>query len=301
MTERPAERMGRTVKAVIPAAGLGTRFLPATKSVPKELLTLVDKPAVQYIVEEAAAAGLTDVHLVTSRGKDAIPDHFDRAPELEHVLKMRGDTDRLAAVRNSAGLAHISTSRQDQARGLGHAVLCAATHVGDNAFAVLLGDDLIDPRTPLLPAMLDLQHGRGGIVLGLLDVPRSVVHRYGIASVEPTDREGVVRVTDLVEKPDPARAPSTLAVIGRYVLPAEIFPALRMTEAGVGGEIQLTDAMASLLAAGTPVHGVIFRGRRYDTGDCGDYLQAVVELACDREDIGPAFRGWLKEYAKALP
>lgn len=290
----------RPVKAVLPVAGLGTRFVPATKSVPKELLPVVDKPALQYIVEEAAAAGLTDVHLVTRRGKDAMADHFDRSPELEAALADKGDLERLAAVRAPAELAVISTSRQPEARGLGHAVLCAAEHVGADAFAVLLGDDLIDASTPILPTMIDVYCAYGGIVLALMDVPREMVNRYGIASAERSDRSGVVRVTGLVEKPDPETAPGTLAVIGRYVLPAGIFPVLRDTPPGAGGEVQLTDAMASMLHRGTPVHGVVFAGRRYDTGDRGDYLKAVVELACAREDLGPAFRSWLREYVRTL-
>ncbi|MGB9376398.1 MAG: UTP--glucose-1-phosphate uridylyltransferase [Mycobacteriales bacterium] len=290
----------RTTKAVIPAAGLGTRFVPATKSVPKELLPLVDKPVLQYIVEEAAAAGLSDVHLVTSRGKSAMVEHFDRAPELEAALEAKGDTARLAMVREASALAAISTSRQHVARGLGHAVLCAAAHVGNEAFAVLLGDDLIDVHTPVLPTMLDIQQERGGIVLALTEVPRANVGRYGIASVEPTDRPDVVEIVGLVEKPDPASAPSTLAVIGRYVLPPVIFDVLRNTTPGAGGEIQLTDAMATMLEWGTPVHGVIFTGRRFDTGDRGDYLKAVVELACEREDLGPPFRDWLKSYVRTL-
>ncbi len=292
---------GRTVKAVIPAAGLGTRFLPATKSVPKELLPVVDKPALQYVVEEAAAAGLTDVLLITARGKDAMADHFDSAPALEAALEAKGDAARLAAVQGPSRLADVSTTRQAQPRGLGHAVLCAAEHVGTGAFAVLLGDDLIDVATPVLPTMLDLQAERGGIVLALMEVPREVVDRYGIASAEPTGRDEVVKVTGLVEKPDPADAPSTLAVIGRYILPGEIFAVLRETPTGAGGEIQLTDAMAAMLDAGTPVHGVIFGGRRYDTGDRGDYLKAVVQLACGRDDLGSDFRGWLKEYVPTLP
>ncbi len=292
--------MPRTVKAVIPAAGMGTRFVPATKSVPKELLPLVDKPVLQYIVEEAAAAGLSDVHLVTSRGKSAMVEHFDRAPELEAALEAKGDLRRLALVRQTSLLAAISTSRQHQARGLGHAVLCAAAHVGAESFAVLLGDDIIDVGTPLLPTMIELQQEHGGIVLALCEVTREQVGRYGIASVTPTDRDDVVRITGLVEKPDPSVAPSTLAVIGRYVLPPEIFEVIRQTAPGAGGEIQLTDAMATMLECGTPVHGVLFTGRRFDTGDRGDYLKAVVELACERADLGPDFRGWLKDFVRTL-
>lgn len=293
--------MPRTVKAVIPAAGLGTRFVPATKSVPKELLPIVDRPVLQYIVEEAAAAGLTDVLLVTRRGKYAMVDYFDRAPELEAALADKGDEERLAAVRRPSEIADISTSRQSVARGLGHAVLCASAHVGVEPFAVMLGDDLIDARTPALPTMLEVQAEHGGIVVLLTEVPQEIVNRYGIASVESTDRADVVRVTALVEKPDPREAPSRLAVIGRYVLPGEIFAVLRETPPGSGGEIQLTDAMAAMLDAGTPVHGVVFEGRRYDTGDRGDYLKAVVEMACERDDLGPAFREWLKDFVGALP
>lgn len=296
-----APAASRAVKAVIPAAGLGTRFVPATKAVPKELLPIVDRPVLQYIVEEAAAAGLHDVLLVTRRGKYAMVDYFDRAPELESALSAKGDEDRLAAVRRPSELADISTARQSVARGLGHAVLCAAAHVGNEAFAVMLGDDLIDARTPVLPRMLDIQAEHGGIVVLLADVPKELVNRYGIASVEATGAADLVRVTGLVEKPEPSEAPSTLAIIGRYVLPGEIFAVLRGTGAGAGGEIQLTDAMAAMLEAGTPVHGVVFSGRRYDTGDRLPYLQTVVELASDRDDLGPEFRRWLKEFVRTLP
>jgi UTP--glucose-1-phosphate uridylyltransferase len=301
-TNRPRTRP--TTKAVIPAAGLGTRFLPATKAVPKELLPVVDKPALQYIVEEAASAGITDVLLVTSRGKSSMVDHFDRRPDLETQLEAKGDARRLEAIRRPSRLAAIHTSRQDEPKGLGHAVLCAAAHVGDEPFAVMLGDDLIDERDPLLAEMLAVQADRGGIVLGLIEVPREHINRYGSVAVEPTDAVdtplfGVVRVTAMVEKPDPADAPSNLAIIGRYVLPPEIFDAIRKTEPGAGGEIQLTDAMARLAAEGTVVHGVVFRGRRYDTGDRGDYLKAVVQLAWDRPDLGPEFRDWLTDFVHA--
>jgi len=238
---------------------------------------------------------------VTSRGKSAMVEHFDRAPELEAALEAKGDITRLALVRQASQLAAISTSRQHVARGLGHAVLCAAAHVGGENFAVLLGDDLIDLRTPLLPTMTERQQRHGGIVRAVAEVPRENTGRYGIASVEPTDRSDVVRITGLIEKPDPGVAPSTLAVIGRYVLPPEIFDVIRQTPPGAGGEIQLTDAMATMLADGTPVHGVVFTGRRFDTGDRGDYLKAVVELACERDDLGPVFRGWLKSYVRTLP
>jgi len=285
-------------KAVIPAAGLGTRFLPATKAVPKELLPVVDKPALQYIVEEAAAAGITDVLLVTSRGKTAMVDHFDRSPALEDQLEAKGDKKRLEAVRRPTSLARIHTSRQDEPKGLGHAVLCADDHVGDEPFAVMLGDDLIDERDDLLRRMLEIQQREGGIVLALIEVPPSVIDRYGCAVVEETGETDVVRVTGLVEKPSPEEAPSNLAVIGRYVLPGSIFPVLRRTEPGAGGEIQLTDAMATMVADGTPAYGVVFRGRRYDTGDRGDYLKAVVRLAVERDDLGTDFRAWLVDFVR---
>jgi len=283
-------------KAVIPAAGLGTRFLPATKAVPKELLPVVDTPAMQYIVEEAVRAGLSEVLVVTGRGKEAIADHFDRSPELEAVLDGKGDTERLAVVRRPAELADVHFVRQGDPRGLGHAVLCAASYAGDEVFAVMLGDDLIDARDPLLETMLAVQADEGGCVVALLEVPRESVSLYGCVAVEPTAEDGVVRITDLVEKPAPEEAPSNLAIIGRYVLSPAVFPALRETPPGRGGEIQLTDALRVLALAGEPMHGVVFRGRRYDTGDRGDYLRAVVRLACERPDIGPTFRQWLEEF-----
>jgi UTP--glucose-1-phosphate uridylyltransferase len=283
-------------KAVIPAAGLGTRFLPATKAVPKELLPVVDTPALQYIVEEAARAGLTEVLVVTGRGKEAIADHFDRAPELEAALEKKGDTGRLAAVRRSAELASMHFVRQGTPLGLGHAVLCADSFVGDEVFAVMLGDDMIDTRDHLLEQMLAVQAEHGGCVVALLEVPREAVSLYGCVVAEATATADVVRITDLVEKPSPEDAPSNLAIIGRYVLSPAIFPALRETRPGRGGEIQLTDGLRAVAEAGEPVHGVVFRGRRYDTGDRGDYLRAVVRLACDRPDIGPEFRGWLEDF-----
>jgi UTP--glucose-1-phosphate uridylyltransferase len=283
-------------KAVIPAAGLGTRFLPATKAVPKELLPVVDTPAMQYIVEEAVDAGLPQVLVVTGRGKEAIADHFDRAPELEAALEKKGDKDRLEAVRRSSTLADVHFVRQGAPLGLGHAVLCAASFVGDESFAVMLGDDLIDSRDRLLARMLQVQAERGGCVVALLDVPREQIKLYGAVVAEPTGSEDVVRISDLVEKPDPEEAPSTLAIIGRYVLSPAIFDALRRTPPGRGDELQLTDALRALAVAGEPVHGVVFRGRRYDTGDRLDYLRAVVQLAWEHPDLGPDFRAWLETY-----
>jgi UTP--glucose-1-phosphate uridylyltransferase len=286
----------RPSKAVIPAAGLGTRFLPATKAVPKELLPVVDVPALEYIVAEAADVGLTDVLVITARGKESIADHFDRAPELEAALEKKGDADRLAAVRRSAEMASMHFLRQGAPRGLGHAILCADAFVGDEVFAVLLGDDLVDERDELLRPMLDVQAEHGGCVVALMEVPRHSVSLYGCVAAEPTDNEGVVRVTDLVEKPAPEDAPSNLAIIGRYVLAPSIFDNLRQTPPGRGGEIQITDALQMQARAGEPMHGVVFRGRRYDTGDRADYLKAVVRLACERPDLGPEFRQWLEDF-----
>jgi UTP--glucose-1-phosphate uridylyltransferase len=286
----------RAVKAVIPAAGLATRFLPATKAVPKELLPVVDRPVLQYIVEEATAAGINDVLLVTGRGKTSMVDHFDRRPDVEQRLEEKGDQARLAAVRRTSELADIYTVRQGEPLGLGHAVGTAASHVGDAPFAVLLGDEFVDEEEPLLPSMLDLQQETGGIVLALLEVSPSETSRYGIASIEMSDKSDVVRVTGLVEKPSPEEAPSNLALIGRYVLPGSIFEAIANTKPGSGGEIQLTDAMAALLTDGVPVHGIVYRGHRYDTGMPLGYLQTVVELAVKRPDLGEEFLAWLTDF-----
>ena len=294
-------------KAVIPAAGLGTRFLPATKSTPKEMLPVVDKPAIQYVVEEAVAAGLDDILMITGRSKRSLADHFDAAPELEASLEAKGDTARLALVRASTDLADVHFVRQRQPKGLGHAVLCAKRHVGAEPFAVLLGDDLIDRRDPILPGMLALQERTGGSVVALLEVEPDQIHLYGCAAVVPLEGAGTdeVRVVGLVEKPDTADAPSNLAIIGRYVLNPAVFAVLEETAPGRGGEIQLTDALATLAELpadqGGGVYGVVFRGRRYDTGDRLDYLKAVVRIAADRPDLGPEFRQWLAEFVPTLP
>ena len=294
---------GTVTKAVIPAAGMGTRFLPATKATPKEMLPVVDKPAIQYVVEEATRAGLRDVLMVTGRNKDALEDHFDRHWELERALEAKGDTVRLARVRKSTDLGNIHYVRQGEPLGLGHAVLCAADHVGDNPFAVLLGDDLIDARDHLLEAMIAVREAKGGSVIALMEVPPESIQMYGCAAIDPasrTDGDGsVVRVTGLVEKPDPAEAPSNLAVIGRYILDPSIFEILAKTPPGRGDEIQLTDALQELAAssaAGGGVSGVIFRGRRYDTGDRLDYLKAVVRLAVDHRELGSDFSSWLSGF-----
>ncbi|MFF9199578.1 UTP--glucose-1-phosphate uridylyltransferase GalU [Streptomyces sp. NPDC014779] len=296
MNNTPAPRVR---KAVIPAAGLGTRFLPATKATPKEMLPVVDKPAIQYVVEEAVSAGLSDVLMITGRNKRPLEDHFDRNYELEEALVRKGDEERLARVQESSELATMHYVRQGDPRGLGHAVLCAQPHVGDEPFAVLLGDDLIDPRDPLLARMLEVLTEQGGSVVALMEVEPSQIHLYGCAAVEPSADADVVRITGLVEKPDPAEAPSNYAIIGRYVLDPAVFDVLSGTEPGRGGEIQLTDALEKMAAdesLGGPVHGVVFKGRRYDTGDRGDYLRAIVRLACEREDLGPDFRAWLKGF-----
>ncbi|KJK56977.1 UTP--glucose-1-phosphate uridylyltransferase GalU [Saccharothrix sp. ST-888] len=285
----------RLNKAVIPVAGLGTRFLPATKATPKEMLPVVDKPAIQYVVEEAVSAGLLDVLMVTGRNKRPLEDHFDRNYELEDLLHRKGDTDRLARVCEPTSLADIHYVRQGDPRGLGHAVLCAASHVGNEPFAVLLGDDLIDPRDLLLARMIEVQARLGGSVVALMEVPLEKIHLYGSAAVRSTAEHGVVGVADLVEKPEPAFAPSTYAVIGRYVLDPEVFGVLAQTAPGRGGEIQLTDALRVLAQQGR-VHGVVFGGRRYDTGDRADFLRTTVRLACEREDLGADFRNWLREF-----
>ncbi len=299
----------RAVKAVIPAAGLATRFLPATKAVPKELLPVVDRPVLQYIVEEAAAAGIGDILLVTGRGKTSMVDHFDRQPYLESRLEAKGDMERLAAVRRPAELAEIYTCRQAEPLGLGHAVSYAESHVGNEPFVVMLGDEFLNEDQPVLPAMLDLQAQTGGIVLAFLEVDWAETSRYGVASVSPAPAMRaaigahpglgeVYRVTGLVEKPPADKAPSNLAVVGRYVLPPQIFDAIRRIKPGAGGEIQLTDAMALLLAEDIPVHGIVYRGVRYDTGLPLGYLQAVVQIAAKRSDLGPAFTSWLTDYVK---
>jgi UTP--glucose-1-phosphate uridylyltransferase len=296
-------RPAAVTKAVIPAAGLGTRFLPATKATPKEMLPVVDKPAIQYVVEEAAAAGLDDVLMVTGRNKRALEDHFDRAYELESLLAGRRDLEKLSRVQTPSDLASVHYVRQGDPRGLGHAVLCAEPHVAEQPFAVLLGDDLIDPRDPLLPRMLDVQRRCGGSVVALIEADPALLHLYGCAAVRASGEPGLLEITDLVEKPRAADAPSRYAVIGRYVLDPVVFDALRTTGAGHGGEIQLTDALRELARdPAHPVHGVVFTGRRYDTGDRADYLRAVVRLACERDDLGPGFREWLRTFvATELP
>jgi UTP--glucose-1-phosphate uridylyltransferase len=289
-------------KAVIPAAGLGTRFLPATKAMPKEMLPVVDKPAIQYVVEEAVAAGLTDVLMVTGRNKYALENHFDRVYELEATLERKGDHAKLQKVHESTNIADIHYFRQGDPRGLGHAVLQARMHVGHEPFAVLLGDDLIDERDPLLQRMIEEQQKRNASIVALMEVDPDQIHLYGAAMVETTDEDDVVKVTGMVEKPSKETAPSNYAIIGRYVLKPEIFAVLEHTKPGKGGEIQLTDALEEMASAAWTggVYGVIFRGRRYDTGDKIDYIKAIVQLASEREDLGPELRPWLTEFVAGL-
>ena len=293
------------LKAVIPVAGYGTRFLPATKATPKEMLPVVDKPAIQYVVEEAVAAGLLDLLFVTGRTKRALEDHFDDNPELEAALGNKDKTNLLEAVRHPAGLAAVHYVRQGTPKGLGDAVLRGKEHVGDNPFAVLLGDDLIDDRDYVLPKMIETQQKYGGSVVLLMEVPESEISLYGCAQVKATDDSQVVQITDLVEKPEIKNAPSNLAVIGRYIFSPKVFEILEQTKPGKGGEVQLTDAMTILAKEVTPadgggMYGVIFKGRRYDTGDKLAYLQAVVQLAVERNDLGPEFKKWLKTFAETV-
>jgi UTP--glucose-1-phosphate uridylyltransferase len=261
------------------------------------------------VVEEAASVGLHDVLLVTGRNKRALEDHFDQAAELETTLEAKGDMEKLALVRRSTDLADVHYVRQGEPKGLGHAVGCARRHVGDEPFAVLLGDDLIDVRDELLSRMVALRERFGGSVVALMEVPRSQIHLYGCAAFETLaelDDADVVRVTDLVEKPSAEQAPSTYAVIGRYVLDPAVFDVLERTPPGRGGEVQLTDALRELSSSmpaekGGGVLGVVFRGRRYDTGDRLSYLQAVIRLASEREDLGPDLNLWLRSFVAELP
>jgi UTP--glucose-1-phosphate uridylyltransferase len=306
MADITASAKEEITKAVVPAAGLGTRFLPATKATPKEMLPVVDTPAIQYVVEEAVSAGLRDVLMITSGGKRSIEDYFDRNSELEEVLEAKGDQAGLALIRASSELADMYYVRQGAPKGLGHAVLCAAEHVGDAPFAVLLGDDLIDRRDLLLQRMIEVRHQYGGSVVALMEVEPDQVSAYGCAVIKPTDAEDVVAVTDLVEKPAPEDAPSNWIVIGRYVCDPAIFDVLRETPPGRGGEIQITDALRTLAMLdydaghGGGVHGVLFRGRRYDTGNKLDYLRTQIQFACERPDIAPSFVPWLRGYLDSL-
>ncbi len=280
-------------KAVIPAAGLGTRFLPATKASPKEMLPLVDKPLIQYVVEEAVASGIEDIIVVTGRGKRAIEDHFDRSLELEENLKGTGKAQLLHQMQHISSLANFCYVRQPEALGLGHAVLCAQHLIGDEPFAIILGDEIIDAPTPALAQLIHIYRKHSGPVLGVQSIPREEVSRYGIVDPKPLGK-GLHRVLDLVEKPAPADAPSTLAVIGRYVLPPDVFPILRKTSPGKNGEIQLTDALRQL-AKHHPMYAHEVQGQRHDAGDKLGFLIATVEFALKNPSLGPAFRNYLRQ------
>lgn len=284
-------------KAVFPAAGLGTRFLPATKAQPKEMLPLVDKPIIQYGVEEAIQSGITNIIMVTGRGKTAIEDHFDVSFELEHLLESRKKKDLLALVRQVSDLINIAYTRQKEARGLGHAVLCAREMVGGEPFATVLADDVIDADTPCIRQLLDIYEFFSAPVLAVMEVPKESISAYGCIDAEPVSHNGsknkVYRIRDLVEKPKPEEAPSNLAIIGRYILTADVFDAIDHVEAGAGGEIQLTDALRYQLRS-RPIYAFKFDGKRYDAGDKLGFLKATVEFALRRHDLGSHFRDYLK-------
>lgn len=280
-------------KAIFPVAGLGTRFLPATKSSPKEMLPLIDKPLVQYVVEEAVASGIEQIVFVTGRTKRAIEDHFDISPELENHLEEKGKDATLQEVREIADMVDIFYVRQKKALGLGHAILCARDFIGNEPFAVLLGDDIIDGPKPCLKQLVDIYEERKGSVLALEQVPMEQISSYGCVAVKPLS-ERVVEVTDMVEKPKREEAPSNLAIIGRYVLTPAIFPILEHQAPGRGGEIQLTDAIRSLSNIES-VYGCLFEGLRHDCGDKLGFLKATVDLALKRDEFRDEFTAYLRE------
>ncbi len=282
-------------KAVFPAAGLGTRFLPATKAQPKEMLPLVDKPLIQYVIEEAVASGIRNITIITGRGKNAIEDHFDVSYELEHVLELRGKQDQLNEVRQISNMINFSYVRQKEALGLGHAILVSRDAVGNEPFAVMLGDDIIDSEVPCLRQMMDLFEKLQASIIATCEVPKSEISHYGVIRGYPVDgfNGRVFRVQDVVEKPSAAEAPSNLAIIGRYILMPEIFGVLEKTASGKGNEIQLTDAIRLLLEQ-QPVYAYMFQGTRYDAGDKLGFLKATVEFALRRADLGAEFRQYLK-------
>ncbi|WP_421708956.1 UTP--glucose-1-phosphate uridylyltransferase GalU [Algihabitans sp.] len=285
----------RIRKAIFPVAGLGTRFLPATKAMPKEMLPIVDKPLIEYAVEEAKAAGIEEFIFVTGRGKQAIEDHFDFSFELMETLRERGKTEQLAiAERSRMKAGTIAYTRQQEPLGLGHAVWCARNLVGDEPFAVLLADDLVKAEEPCLAQMIEIYNEVGGNVVAVMDVPREHTRRYGVLDVVEDDGK-LARAQGLVEKPEPDVAPSTLSVIGRYVLQPEVFHELDKHTAGAGGEIQLTDAIAATIAD-VGFHGLRFEGTRFDCGSKEGFLEATLAFALDRSDLGDAMREMLKRY-----
>ncbi|HYO82474.1 MAG TPA: UTP--glucose-1-phosphate uridylyltransferase GalU [Bryobacteraceae bacterium] len=283
-------------KAVFPAAGLGTRFLPATKAQPKEMLSLVDKPLIQYGVEEAIHSGIQNIIIVTSRGKSSIEDHFDKSFELEHMLESRGKKETLSEVRAISEMMDVSYVRQKEALGLGHAVLRAKELVGNEPFAVVLSDDVIHAEIPCIRQLLEIHQHFGASVLALMEVPRENISAYGVVEAEPVEHEGaknrLFRIRSMVEKPKAEEAPSNLAIIGRYVLTPEIFTSIEKIPPGSGGELQLTDGLRDLLRD-QPVYGLKFEGTRYDAGDKLGFLKATVEFALRRHDLGEDFRKYL--------
>jgi UTP--glucose-1-phosphate uridylyltransferase len=286
-------------KAVFPAAGLGTRFLPASKSIPKEMIPLVDKPVIQYGVEEAVASGCHDIIIVTSRGKSAIEDHFDISPELEKALEAKGKTALLEQVRQIAGMAKLSYTRQSEAKGLGHAVLMARELVGDEPFAVILPDDIIDATVPCVKQMIDVYNETGGSVIATQVVEGKAISAYGVLEVKPVEGKWSGRlfeVRNLVEKPKLEDAPSNLAIIGRYILTPAIFGCLASITPGALGELQLTDGLKALLKK-EKIYGFTFEGKRHDAGDKLGFLKATVEFALKRDDLGREFREYLKALA----
>ncbi len=285
-------------KAVFPAAGLGTRFLPATKAQPKEMLPLVDKPIIQYVVEEAVASGVDNIVMVTGRGKTAIEDHFDVSYELERILEQRGKKELLAQVRDVSDLIKMTYVRQKEALGLGHAILVTREVVGNEPFAVMLGDDIIDAETPCLRQMIEVYEKFGQSVVAIQEVEGKAISSYGVIAGKPVAGDSfdgrLWEISDLVEKPPLEKAPSNLAIIGRYILTPEVFAAIESTTPGSGGEIQLTDGLKNLLARGQKIYGWRFHGRRHDAGDKLGFLKATVEFALKRDDLGGPFREYLK-------
>ncbi len=284
------------MKAVIPAAGHGTRFLPATKAQPKEMLPLVDKPAIQFVVEEAVASGIDDILIITGRGKRAIEDHFDRSVELEMLLRSKGEMELLAEIEGIAGLADIHFIRQKEAKGLGHAIACAEKHVNDEPFVVLLGDDIVHSKVPCTKQIIDWYEKYDSPVIAVEEVPEHMVQSYGIIDGSEVEKS-IYLIKDLIEKPEPKDAPSNLGIIGRYVLPPEIFKFIRKTKRGIGGEIQLTDALR-LLNQDQKMFACDFEGTRYDLGNKLDYLKASVEYALMRDDLSKPFREYIKSIGK---
>ena len=284
-------------KAVIPAAGMGTRFLPATKAIPKEMLPLVDKPLVQYAVEEAVAAGCTEIIIVTGRGKTSMEDHFDRSPELEHQLEARGKDALLKIAQSVSNLARISYTRQPEALGLGHAVLQAKMLVGDEPFAVMLPDDVVDAKVPCMKQLVSAFEATGSSIIASEVVEGAAIQAYGCLDCTPDPKDPrFLAVRDMVEKPNPDEAPSQNAIIGRYILTPRIFEMIEALKPGSGGELQLTDAIRALLAH-ERVFGFLYEGTRHDAGDKLGFLKATVEFGLQREDLGPKFREWLREQA----